>query len=93
VALQDLKPGYVVGPEFQGSMAQAIEIAFNELQPEASKLAPDESDPATIEHRKLFVAIARGVVRHLAANPGAFVVNPQADHAHDISIRKTEGAL
>jgi hypothetical protein len=37
-------------------------------------LSMDASDRSVRDRRRLFVAIARGVVRHLAENPDAFVL-------------------
>ena len=37
-------------------------------------LSMDASDPSVRDRRRLFVAIARGVVKHLADNPGAFAI-------------------
>ena len=81
--MADLKPGGMgqavgvgVPPEFVGSMAQAMEDAYRQL------LVDDGKDTFTVtdnteqdrDRRRLFVALAQGVVGHLVANPDAFRV-------------------
>lgn len=62
--------------DMTSSMALAIEQALNELllADGLPALPTDESD-LTRDRRRLFCAIARGVVRHLAARQTAFAVN------------------
>lgn len=59
-----------------GSMAASIEQAMNELLAAdgLATLPADDSD-ATRDRRRFFCAIARGVVRHLAARDGAFEID------------------
>ncbi len=78
---EQLKPGGLgaadatgIPSEFQGSMAKAIEDALNELlAAEGRPTVLTDNSPETRERRTFFVAIARGVVRHLRDNPEAFV--------------------
>ena len=77
-----LKPGnlspstHPSDPAFIGSMAHEIEseldtlMALDGLPP----LSTDVSDRSVRDRRRLFVAIARAVVKHLSDNPGAFVI-------------------
>lgn len=61
--------------EFAGSMAQAMEQALNELlAAEGRPQVSTENTAETRDRRIMFVAIARGVVRHLLANQDAFDV-------------------
>jgi hypothetical protein len=65
-----LKPGTF--EDISGSMADAMEQVFREELP----VVVPGADPGmgAAERRLLFVAVAQGVVRHLAANPDAFKV-------------------
>lgn len=75
-----LKPGSLTGstnpfdPAFLNSMASAIESELNTLMVNDGlpPLSMDAADRSVRDRRRLIVAIARGVVAHLAANPGAF---------------------
>lgn len=68
-----LKPGSnSASASFAGSMASAMEQAFNEEWPYVMK---DAAVPPSSEQMKLlFTAIAKGVVRHLQANANSFKV-------------------
>jgi hypothetical protein len=59
--------------DFTGSLAELIEHRFDALL-QADGLPGLPSGPAdqVRDRRRLFVAIAQGVVGHLAANPDAF---------------------
>jgi hypothetical protein len=60
---------------FAGSMAAAIESALNALLlAEGRPALPIDNSAETRDRRMLFVAIAQGVVNHLAAHHGAFVI-------------------
>ena len=65
-----LKPGTL--EDIAGSMADAMEQVFRRELP----VVVPGADPGRgeAERRLLFVAVAQGVVRHLAANPDAFKV-------------------
>ena len=64
--------------KFDGSMAAAIETELNALL-EADLLPPLPmgDTPDRRDRRRLFVAIARGVVRHLKENEASFKVTYQ----------------
>ena len=82
-----LKPGglgsaAVIGTpsEFAGSMAQAMETALNDLLSEEGRpQVPTDNSAETRDRRTMFLAIAQGVVNHLAAHPDAFEVLKQDD--------------
>ena len=63
-------------PAFLNSMAQEIESELNTLMVNDGlpPLSMDASDQSVRDRRRLIVAIARGVVKHLADNPAAFVI-------------------
>jgi hypothetical protein len=76
-------------PAFLDSMAQEIETQLDTLMTNDGlpPLSMDASDKSVRDRRRLIVAIARGVVKHIADNPGAFVittnsgtVSAQLDH-------------
>jgi hypothetical protein len=77
-----LKPGNLTlstnpnDPAFLDSMASEIESELNTLMISDGlpELSMDASDRTVRDRRRLFVAIARGVVRHLAQNPDSFVL-------------------
>jgi hypothetical protein len=77
-----LKPGNLIGKDatnyapFAGSMAETIETELDALMrgDGLPGLNMDLSDQSVRDRRRLFVAIARGVVLHLAANADAFVL-------------------
>jgi hypothetical protein len=67
-----LKPGTIATVDYKGSMAQAIEEAFKEEWLKVMGSAAPASNP---QMQLLFIAIAKGVVRHLASHADAFKVN------------------
>ncbi|MGE5102275.1 MAG: hypothetical protein ACM3SX_20000 [Deltaproteobacteria bacterium] len=77
-----LKPGNLTAssdindPAFLNSMASEIESELSALMTNDGlpPLSMDLADRSVRDRRRLFVAIARGVVRHLAENPDAFVL-------------------
>jgi hypothetical protein len=77
-----LKPGNLSAssnpndPAFLDSMAHEIERELNALMINDGlpPLGMDADDRNVRDRRRLFVAIARGVVKHLADNPGAFAI-------------------
>jgi hypothetical protein len=71
-----LKPGTIATEYYTGSMAKAIEDAFKEEWPKVMGSAAPDSNP---QMQLLFIAIAKGVVRHLAAHADAFKVNVTFD--------------
>jgi hypothetical protein len=75
--------------EFQNSMAASIESALNALL-EADHLQPppgNNNSDDTRHRRRLFVAIAQGIVRHLVANPDAFVVVDAANNPTELKVQ------
>lgn len=90
-----LKPGGVVPSEFAGSMAEAMEVALNQLLSATGKptVPTDDSDEVR-DRRILFVAIARGVIDHLVDNEDAFTIRRQDDDTvelaqHNVRIEKS----
>ena len=64
----------------ENSMGAAIERQLNHLLPEA---LPTTDSPEARDRRRMFAAIARGVIEHLAANPDALKVEiTQAPGGH-----------
>jgi S-adenosylmethionine synthetase len=63
-------------PLFYPSMALDIENELNTLMMADGlpKLSTDVSDQSVRDRRRLFVAIARGVVKHLVDHKQAFVI-------------------
>lgn len=72
-----IKPGDLqTDAEFAGSMAAEIEIELNRLLTNDGLPAlPDDDSQETRDRRRLFVAIARGVVRHLVENRTSVTVD------------------
>lgn len=69
-----------IPPEFAGSLAQAMEDALNELlQDEDKPQVPTENTTETRDRRIMFVAIARGIVKHLTDNEAAFTIHRDDD--------------
>jgi hypothetical protein len=77
--------------EFKGSMAEAIEDTLNALLPADRRFDVNDNSAETRDRRTLFVAIAQGVVKHLAANPGALEITHTTGAAatHKVEV-KTE---
>jgi hypothetical protein len=73
-----LKPGTI--PDYENSMAKSMEDAFLAEW----KNAMGDADPPVPNNqmRLMFVAIARGVVKHLHENPGAFRIDNFIDGFH-----------
>ena len=86
----DLKAGGPAPSEFPGSMAQAIEQSLNALLIFDGKdpLPTTETDEPR-DRRRLFIAIAQGVIDHLQANADAFeITHHEGDSiTHDLEIR------
>jgi hypothetical protein len=77
-----IKPGQMGTPAaagtpavFANSMAAHIEAAFNALlEQEGLPRMPDDNSKESRDRRRLFVAIARGIVRHLDQHRTAITV-------------------
>ncbi len=78
-----IKPGAMGGAseagmptEFADSMAAAIEAAFNSILAAEGKQTfdPNDNSRQARDRRMLFVAIAQGVVGHLAAHQAALEI-------------------
>ncbi|CAN7553272.1 hypothetical protein [Mesorhizobium sp. LjNodule214] len=67
---------WVNDPLFANSMAEVIEDELNTLMTNDGlpELDTDASDSTVRDRRRLFIAIARGVVRHLQQNKSAIKV-------------------
>ena len=70
-------PSETVMPvEFAGSMAAAIETAFQSILQAEGKpsFETDDNSRQARDRRMLFVAIAQGIMNHLVANQAAFQI-------------------
>jgi hypothetical protein len=69
-------------PEFQDSLADSIEKALNALlhADGFERLPVNNNTEETRHRRRLLVAIAQGVVRHLVDNAAAFRIVDAANH-------------
>jgi len=80
---------------FVNSMAAKIENQLDSLMQEDGlpPLVTDPTDRTVRDRRRLFVAIARGVVLHLRDHPGAFIIqtNDATITAHLDEITVDEG--
>jgi hypothetical protein len=80
-----LTGGGTVFAASENSMAAAIERQLNDLLDDAGldRLPTDDTQEAR-DRRRMFAAIARGVIEHLAANPEALkIVMTSAPHDED----------
>jgi hypothetical protein len=71
-----LKPGNMDGDDLTGSIAEAIDLEYHRLLLAAGLpgLTFDMTDHTVRDRRRLFVAIARGIVIHLKAHGAAITV-------------------
>ena len=60
--------------DFGGSMAEAIEQALNTVMQADGKPALPTEPRSVTDRRELFIAIAQGVIGHLAAHAAAFTI-------------------
>jgi hypothetical protein len=65
--------------ETTDNMARAIENAYRQMRISAGITEPLPSGPNAQDMRLLFLAVARGVIQHLAAHPQAFEVQVALD--------------
>ena len=78
-----------LGGGWSGSLAELIEQRFDSLLVADGKHAtPKDATDETRSRRMLFVAVAQGVVEHLAANADAFVVTDIGGHRENVAIEK-----
>jgi hypothetical protein len=70
-------------PDWSVSMAKAIEDAFIAEWPNVVTGQAAPSGEALLSMRLMFVAVARGVVKHLHDNPNAFNVQNATTDNHD----------
>ena len=75
-----IKPGTLAN--FGNSMAAEMESELNAMLIAAGLPPLPATEPERSDHRRLFVAIARGVVKHLKANQTSLVV-PYEDDGFD----------
>lgn len=83
-----LKSGF---DSFSGSMAAAMQEAFMAAWPEYMEGQPlPDTNP---QMQLMFVAVARGVVKHLTENESAFqiIVNSNDSHSHSAYIDEIQG--
>jgi hypothetical protein len=71
--------------EFTGSMAQRMEDAYWALLAPQQRFDRSTNSEQDRDRRRIFVAIAQGVVEHLHQHPGAFRI--VADTALPTNIR------
>jgi hypothetical protein len=82
-----IKPGTL--DDFSGSMAEAIEHALDlALRDDDLPGLPMDDTPERRDRRRLFVAIARGVVQHLKAEEASMVV-----HYDDDGVSRTTSVI
>jgi hypothetical protein len=73
--------------EFAGSLAAAIEAALNFYQTgEGKDAVPVDNTTETRDRRIMFLAIAKGVIDHLTAHPGAFRIVDHLDNPTNLHI-------
>jgi hypothetical protein len=78
------------GSHWSGSMAERIEKELDALLVAAGKPATSKDDSdETRSRRTLFVAIARGVVRHLDDHAGSIVVRDVNGHVLSVDLDVT----
>jgi hypothetical protein len=78
--------------DFTNSMAEAMETALNDLLAADGKdtFTTDDNSPDTRDRRRLFVAIARGMVEHLSENQGAFVIKYTGNPTEENVVIQTD---
>jgi hypothetical protein len=82
----ELKPGSLAN--FSNSMAAEIESELNTMMV-ADGLPPmsmDASDQSVRDRRRFFIAIARGVVRHIEDRKAAIQVFCEHNHTKPVTI-------
>lgn len=90
-----LKRGGLNPADFAGSMAEAMEVALNQLLSTEGKptVPTDGTDEEVRDRRIMFVAIARGIIDHLVDNEDAFTIRRHDNEAelpqHNVRIMKS----
>jgi hypothetical protein len=88
-----LKPGDLTAANFAGSMAEAIENALWALLPADLQFDKADTSAQAQDRRRLFVAIAQGVVQHLVDHADAFAITHTSGNdltaAHKLQIGHT----
>jgi hypothetical protein len=80
-------------PDFVNSMADAMDIAFHDLlsaeKPSMKTFELNTNSKEARDRRRLFVAIAQGVVRHLKDNAGALMIKDSLNNVvpHHIEVQ------
>jgi hypothetical protein len=82
-------------PEFAGSMAEAMENALNTLlsneNPSMKTFQVDTNSQAARDRRRIFVAIATGLIAYLKANADAFeILDPTNNPTGESIVIKTD---
>ena len=90
----ELKRGGLDPTAFAGSMADAIEVALNQLLADEGKPTLPTDDTEEVRDRRiLFVAIARGIINHLVDNEDAFTIRRHDDDTelaqHNVRIARS----
>ena len=83
-------------PHFADSMADAMDTAFHTLlDAEGMKnFEVDTNSKEARDRRRLFVAIAQGIVRHLTDNAGALVIKDSLNNVIAVHIEiQVDGTL
>jgi hypothetical protein len=87
-------PGKQIPADFESTMASAIENALVALlqQDGMNSFTVDTNSKEARDRRRLLIAIAQGVVRHLVDNAAAFQVTDSDGHPIPVSIRINVGS-
>ena len=80
-----LYAGTLADFDLTDNMARAIEDAYRQARIDVGITQPLPSGSNAQDMRLLFLAIARGVINHLAAHPNAFEVRVALEVNGDIS--------
>jgi hypothetical protein len=73
--------------EFVDSMAQRIEDAYWALLAPAQRFDRSTNSEQDRDRRRMFVAIAQGVVEHMHDHQGAFRIEPDSTSPTNLRIR------
>lgn len=89
-----LRRGGLDPSAFANSMAEAMEVALNQLlAAEGKPTVPTDDTEEVRDRRIMFVAIAHGIINHLVDNEDAFTVRRQDDNTelsqHNVRIARS----